>query len=270
MTEHALSAHVGRIVSRMGASFPGSHAVFRGKDLHAEFADAEWMDLFLYGITGRRLSAPQLKLLQAVWTYASSPDARLWNNRVVALAGTARSTGYLGMAAGLAVSEARIYGGGIDLRAIDFLQRTRVHLDGGGELGPWVRRELTECRSVAGYGRPVATTDERNEPLLRLARELGLASGPYLKLAHDIEDSLLASRMRLHLNYSGVVAALVADIGMTPREYHLYMFPSFLAGMVPCYLEALENPAGTFLPLPCTAVEHRGVGKRTWPGARAG
>ncbi|MFD2272097.1 hypothetical protein ACFS07_15430 [Undibacterium arcticum] len=106
--------------SRMGAFFPGSHVIFRGHDLHAELKDMDWVELYVFGITGRRFSAEQLRLMHAIWTYTSYPDVRLWNNRVAALAGSARSTGALGVAAALAVSEASIYGGGISLRAIDF------------------------------------------------------------------------------------------------------------------------------------------------------
>ena len=177
-----LEQAVGRIRSRVGAAFIGSHAVFRGKDLHADLGDAGWIDLYLFGITGRRFSAPQLRMLEAMWTYTSYPDSRIWNNRVAALAGTARSTGNLGVSAALAVTEAKIYGQGPVYRAIEFLVRLRAHLEAGGELGPLVERELSEQGSVGGYGRPVeGGTDERIEPLLKLARSLELADGPHLK-----------------------------------------------------------------------------------------
>ena len=44
--------------------------------------------------------------MHALWVNTSYPDARIWNNRVAALAGSARSTGNLGVSAALAVSEA--------------------------------------------------------------------------------------------------------------------------------------------------------------------
>jgi hypothetical protein len=259
-----LQHNVGRVRSRMGACFVGSHAVFRGKDIHAELADLEWIDLFLFGITGRRFSRAQLRLMQTFWTYTSYPDARIWNNRVAALAGTARSTGNLGIAAALAVSEAEIYGRGIDIRAIDFMLRARAEQVAGKELGPWVSAELSAHRSLAGYGRPIASGDERIEPILKLARSLGLAEGPHLKLAYEVEAYLLAGRYRLHMNYAAVVAALVADIGLSPREYYLFLFPTFLAGMMPCYLEASERKEGTLLPLPCDAIAYLGEPKRKW------
>lgn len=259
-----LRENVGRIESRMGACFLGSHAIFRGRDLHAEMGDAKWIDVYLFGITGRRFPDPQLRLLEAVWTYTSYPDARIWNNRVAALAGSTRSTGNLGASAALALSDAAIYGRGIDIRAIDFLIRTRAELAAGGKLEPWVRRELSERRSLAGYGRPIASGDERIEPILKLARSLGLGNGPHVRLAYDIEECLLAARLRLHMNYAAIAAALAADIGFSPREYYLFNFPAFLAGMLPCYIEASEKPEGTLFPLACANVAYIGVPKRKW------
>jgi hypothetical protein len=261
-----LRQNVGRVKSRVGGCFIGSHTLFRGKDLHAELGEASWLDVYLFGITGRRFSAPELRLLEALWAYTSYPDARIWNNRVAALAGSARSTANLAISAALSVSEGTIFGRGIDIRAIDFLIRTRAELAAGGELGVCVRRELSERRSLAGYGRPISNRrDERLDPILKLARSLGLADGPHVKLAHDIERFLLESRLRMAMNYGAIAAALTADLGLSAREHYMYSFAAFLAGMPPCYLDAAERPASTLLPLPCAGVAYRGKPKRPWP-----
>jgi hypothetical protein len=260
-----LRRNVGRLRSRMGACFIGSHTIFRGKNLHAELADASWLDLYLFGITGRRFSATELRLLEALWSYTSYPDARIWNNRVAALAGSARSTGNLAVSAALAVSEGAIFGRGIDIRASDFLIRTRKELLAGGELGPCVRRELAARRSLAGYGRPISNQpDERLGPILKLAGSLGLAHGPHVALAHDIERFLLEARLRMRMNFGAIAAALTADLGLSAREHYFYAHGTFLAGIVPCYMEAAEKPANTLLPLPCEGVAYVGVGKRSW------
>lgn len=261
-----LQQAVGRVRSRVGAVFIGSHAVFRGKDLHAEFRDARWLDLYLFGITGRRFSAAKLRLLEAMWTYTSYPDSRIWNNRVAALAGTTRSTGNLALSAALGVSEAKLYGQGPTYRAIEFLVRLRAHLEAGGELGALVEGELERQGSIAGYGRPVAAgTDERIEPLLTLARSLELADGPHLKLAYAVGEYLSSSRRTpQRMNCAGFIAGLSADIGLSPREHYFFLYPAFLAGMVPCYMDAAARTAGTLLPLPCDGVAYVGVAKRRW------
>lgn len=259
---------VGSFVTRMGQAFVGTRAVFRGHDLHAELKDMDWLELYVFGITGRRFTPAQLRMLHALWVYTSYPDARIWNNRVAALAGSARSTGNLGMAAALAVSEASIYGRGIDVRAIDFLTRTQAALSRGEALVDCVQAELQAQRGIAGYGRPIANGDERIAPLMALARELGLAEGAHVRLAFDVERVLLAGRWRWRMNYGALSAAMAADFGLGTREYYLFSGPAFLAGMQPCFIEASERTEGTLFPLTCAHVNYEGHAARPWPTVR--
>lgn len=257
-----------RVRTRMGAAFVGERAVFRGHDLHADLMDLDWAGLYLLGITGRRFAAHELRLLQAIWVCTSYPDARIWNNRVAALAASARSPGNLGVAAALAVSEASIYGRGIDIRVARFLQDARQAVERGEPLSDCVRRTVAEQRGLAGYGRPIAAGDERIRPILALAAELGLDQGPHLRLAQAVEQVLQAGRWRWRMNYAAVAAALTADLGLTPEQHYRYGFPAFLAGMQPCAIEAGEQPAGAFLPLSCERIAYAGAAPRAW-AARA-
>lgn len=250
--------------SRMGACYPGERAIFRGHDLHAELKDMDWIELYIFGITGRRFTPEQLRLLHAIWVCTSYPDARIWNNRVAALAGSARSTGTLGIAAALAVSEASIYGRGIDIRAIEFITHTRKLRDNGTELADCVEKELKIHRGIAGYGRPLASGDERITPIMALAQSLGHGNGPHVQLAFEVDNFLLAGRWRLRMNYGAMAAALCADMGLSPHEYYLFMFPAFLAGMPPCYIENAERPEGTLFPLSCDHILYEGPPKRQW------
>ncbi len=260
-----LRQRVGKLKSRMGGFVPGSRVTVRGVDLHTAFKDAEWVDLFFYGITGRRFSASELRLLQSLWTYSSYPDARLWPNRVAALAGSARSTGNLALAAALAVSEAAIYGRGPDIRAITFLKETLHAVIHGGSIAECVRKELDIHRGIAGYGRPLTPKDERIEPTMRLAAKLQLDQGSHLRLALEIDDYLSKGRWRMRINQAAVAAALAADVGLSPMEYYLCGFPAFLSGMVPCYLEAADEPEGALFPIPCEHTYYFGHGPRNWP-----
>ncbi|XVJ69830.1 MAG: citryl-CoA lyase [Rhizobacter sp.] len=261
---HPLQDHVGHIKTRMGGAFVGSRAVFRGQDLHVDLKDIDWVELYVLGITGRRFTPEQVKLLHAMWVYTSYPDPRLWNNRVAALAGSARSSGNLGVSAALAVSEASIYGRGIDIRAASFLTETQKKLQRGIGMADCVREELDRYRGLAGYGRPIAAGDERIKPTMQLARSLGLDAGPHVKLAHDVETFLLNGRWRWRMNYAALLAALTSDLGFTPRQHYLFCFPTFLAGMVPCFIEASERPVGTLFPQPCENVSYEGHHKRPW------
>jgi hypothetical protein len=259
-----LEQYVGKLVTHMGAFFPGERAVFRGHDLHTSLKDMDWSELYLFGITGRRFTPQQIRVVQAFWCYTSYPDARLWNNRVAALAGTARSTGSLGIAAAFAVSEAQIYGRGVDMRVSEFLARASIQVDAGANLKELVRAELKQQRGIAGYGRPLVSADERIAPMMALVREQGLDGGRHLKLAFEVEEILLAGRWRLRMNYAALAAALAADFGLSPREYYFAGMMAFLAGMPPCYLDAAEKPEGLLFPLPCRVMLYEGVARRRW------
>jgi hypothetical protein len=259
-----LEEHVGLLITRMGAFFPGERVVFRGQDLFTSLKDLDWLELYLFGVTGRRYTPQQMRVLHVLWTHNSYPDARLWNNRVAALAGTARSTGPLGIAAALAVSEAKIYGGASQLRCSEFLIRAKKMVDEGADLEALVRAEIKEKRGIGGFGRPVVPTDERIEPIMAIVREQCLENGPHLKLAFEVESILLQGRWRWHMNSVGLTAALSADFGMSPYEYYLGAVPVFLAGMPPCYLDAAEKPEGLLFPLPCRVIQYEGTPRRLW------
>lgn len=252
-------------VTSMGNALSGERIIFRSKDLFYELNDLPWMGLFLYGITGRIFNEKQIRLFEGIWTLCTSyPDPRLWNNRVAALAGTARSTATLAVSAANAVSEASIYGHRPILQAIDFLFRTQQSLEQGSDLAELIKAELKKYRVIPGYGRPITRKDERIEPLMILAEELGFSKGPYVKLAFEVEKILLAGRWRLYMNIAALSAALAADQRLSRREYYHYAILSFSAGMFPCYLDTLKKAEGTFFPLSCDRIQYEGKPRRIW------
>jgi hypothetical protein len=252
-------------VTDMGAWFPGERVVFRGKDLFQELGDSSWMGLLLYGITGREFNEKQLRLFEGIWTISTSyPDPRLWNNRVAALAGSARSTSALGVGAATAVSEASIYGRRPATYSIDFMFRTKTKLELGIGLPEIIRLELKKYRTIFGYGRPVVQTDERIEPLMTIVNQLGFANGEFIKLAFSIENVLLDGRWRMHMNIGAVIAALAADQDFTARELSEYLVLCFSAGILACNIDAYTKPAGSLFPLHCNRIRYQGVSSRSW------
>jgi citrate synthase len=261
-----LLQHEDHWVTDMGAWFPAEQrVVYRGKDLFHELNDLRWMGLLLYGITGRFFSEKQVSLFEGLWALSTSyPESRLWNNRVAALAGTARSTGTLAVGAAVAISEASIYGHRTNIGAIDFFLRTQLRLDGGANLTDLIRTELTKYRGIPGYGRPVASKDERIEPVMKMARKFGFADGPFTKLAFEVEEILLAGGWRLHMNITGLAAALAADQGLNAREYYHYVILCFAAGIIPCAIDAQEKPEASLFPLRCSRIHYEGKPRRVW------
>lgn len=252
-------------VTKMGGSFPGERVVFRGKDLFSDLNEFGWMQILLYGITGKEYSQKQIRLFESIWKISASyPDPRIWNNRIASLGGTARSTGNLSIAAAIAASEATNYGQRPLIMAIDFLYDCQRRLDVGEDLSEIVFGELKTERMVAGFGRPIINKDERIAPLLELAKSLGFENGKYLKLIFSIEALLQSRNYRLAMNAAGLDAALAADQGLSPIEFYYFMALCFTAGFFPCHLESSQKGEGKFLPLRCERVSYEGIDNRKW------
>ncbi len=256
--------------TEMGAWFGGERVVYRGEDLLGSLLpEMDWMALYLFGITGRRFSADELRALNAIWTNTSYPEPRLWNNRITSLAGTVRSTASLTLGVATAVSEARIYGHGANIRAIDFQLRARERVKAGESLLAVAEEEFAVRRSIYGYGRPIPVEDERNAPMLKLMAECGLDQGEHVRQALELEQLLFEKyqgrrRRLVMLNITGLDAALAADLGFTPRQFHLFMTTCFLAGMPPCYIDAFEREPGSFFPLRVDRIKYEGPVRRRW------
>lgn len=249
----------------IGLSFPGERVVFRGQDLFSEFSDKSWMELLLYGITGKKFSKEQIQLFESIWTISTSyPDPRIWNNRVSALAGTARSTACLAVGASNAMSEALLYGRRPDIRAIDFLYRAQKKMEEGNDLSNVISSELKRHRAIFGYARPIVKKDERITPLINEASKLGLANGKYLKLVYLVEDILDKGRWRKKANIAAVAAGLAADLGLSPREYYNYLLVSFSIGFIVCYIDAVDKPENAFFPYSCKRILYAGKENRNW------
>jgi hypothetical protein len=257
--------YAGAFQTSVGGAFPGTRAVFRGHDLHSELlGKISWIGLYTYGVTGRHLKPEQLTLLEHLWVCTSYPDSRIWNNRVAALAGSTRSTANLALSAAEAVSEASIYGWRNEFRAVAFYRRTYQAMQAGATLADCLDLHLKTQGRLAGYGRPLASGDERLKPTMAMAQSLGLADGPHVRLAYAVERELQARGLPLQMNFGALVAAFGADFDLSPREFTMLFFMCFLAGMPPCYLEALDKPPGAVFPVACADIRYEGVAARAW------
>jgi citrate synthase len=249
----------------MGCITFGEGAILRGRDIFEEFGSHQWMEFMVFAATGK--DSPKIaRLLDALWIICTSyPDPRLWNNRVSALAGTARSTGVLAIAAGISVSEATIYGLRPIQGATDLLYRFKKKLDEGHELKNLIKTELKNHRAVFGYGRPLASGDERISPLMDFARSINADKGTYIKLAFEISDFFKKSRYKYQMNIAAVAAGLVADHGVTAKEFYYLATLCFTGGMFPCYVDAINHQEGTLFPLSTKRIKYTGTHtNRNW------
>ncbi|MEM8843905.1 MAG: citrate/2-methylcitrate synthase [Pseudomonadota bacterium] len=249
----------------LGGSISGERVVVRGRNLFTDIKDYPWFKLLLFMITGREFNDDELQMLDSLWALTISyPDPRVWNNRVSALAGTARTTASLGVGAACAVSEAKIYGGQANLAAIDFILDCKSQVNEGVALEEIIKKELKVNRAIYGFGRPVVKGDERIPPIENLMKQLGFDNGEHVKLAYQVEDILKNGRLRMQMNITGLAAAIGADMGFSPYDYYLVSANGFNAGTTACYLDARSKMAGALFPLKCERVKYEGAVKRTW------
>lgn len=258
-----LFSHENKIVTEMGRSYLSQRVVYRGKDLHHDLKNLSWIELFAYGITGRQFSESEVKLLNFIWVSTSYPDKSIWPNHITALAGTARTTPPLALAAGIASCEAAIFGGKPFKVAIDFFKRANSYVSDGGELADFVDAELKQHKVIFGYGRPLASTDERVPHLIKFVKENPINSLEHFNLAIKVAI-LLKAKKHINMNVAALYAALGADLGFDAESFHMYMTLCFVAGMPPCYIEAKQDVEGAFLPVRCDRVEYTGVSPRPW------
>lgn len=250
--------------AHVGGWVPGERVVFRGRDLHKDLGGMSWMELYVYSITGRRFSENQIKMLNAIWVNTSFPEARIWNNRVVALGGTVKSTASLAMAAGIAVSDAALYGQPARIRASDFFWRAKTAMYYGECLETLIDNELTQHKIIYGYGRPMVDVDERIPHLMVIARNLNLDSGEFVQMAFEVEKILTRKNPKAIMHSVGLAAAFTADMGFTAQEYCMYCAFCFAAGMMPCFLDASTQKSGTFLPMRCGQLQCENIRRRSW------
>lgn len=255
------------IRTKMGRSFLSERVVYRGKDLHHELGDMAWIELFAYGITGKRYSKEEAEILNYIWVSTSYPDKSIWPNHIAALAGSNKTTPSLAISAGIAACEASIFGGKPFRTGIDFFRRAYSSCTDEQTLRTFVLEEMKKHRVIYGYGRPLASTDERVPHLIQFVRARATTkpqlSFPHFELAIKVAH-ILKQEKNLNMNAAALYSALGADLGFTNKQFHTFMTLCFVAGMPPCYIEADDEKAGTFLPVRCDRLNYTGPGKRVW------
>ncbi len=261
-----LEKYEGMWPSNVGGWSPGHGVMYRQRALFSDVSDMGWLGMLLYGMTGREFSGKQISLIEKIMIIASSfPDPRLWNNRIAALAGTVRSTHTLGISAANSMSETRYFGHRPNIKVIDFLFRADQWREQSGDLREFVLSELEKKQRIPGYGHPLVKHDERITPLLEAAGRLNCADGKFTRLVFEVEDITTEVRDDMRPNVAALAAGLLADQGVTAREFYQISWLSFLGGMFPCYKDTFDSPEGAFFPFSCNGLRYRGKAKRTWP-----
>lgn len=213
----------------------------------------EWLSNYVQAITGRPHTTAQLKVLQASLVITGYPDARLWNNRAVTIASNVGSTRELALAAGLAISEAWVYGIGAISESYLLLQalaRSPAGVDDTAVLNAHKQK----FGRWAGYGRPMTNHDERLGVIRDIMLQLGLAPGKHFQLAQNLGQVLEKRPRPLAQNQASASAAIFLDIGFTRDEMIRFSTFRFLLGMYPLLQFAQNERPGTLFAARCVDV----------------
>jgi hypothetical protein len=260
-------AQRGVIRSRKGGWKVGKDVVLHGHSLFNQLmGGASWCQVWLLSITGRLIERRVADLCEAFWMTMSFPDARIWCNQVSALSGTMRCTPVAGVSSGTLTSDSLQYAGWAISLSADFLigalERQAApgfSIEGFLESLP---RNAAGCPVMPGYSRPVARGDERVAVLHRLLASSGIPVGEHLRLALALHDALL-SRYDEQINAGGYMAAFLLDQDFTPAQIYAFFSVAVQAGAIACYLDAMERPAESFLPMRCEDVDYQGAPPRS-------
>lgn len=257
----------------------GEGVFIRDKDLFQDLKDESWFSLLMFSLTGRNFTDNQISLFQSIWALSFSyPDARIWNNRVAAISATAGSTVNLASAAGMVVSESRIFGSGLFSATYDLLLEIKHYLRTSNDLSAFLRQRFALQKKITldsdedhyssvmpmpGYGRPFVNQDERITPLLEKAKSLGFGQSDYVKIAFDVEQALYELNCKTKMHVSILMSALCLEQGLTKAEFLAYASMCYLSGIVSVFHDVALKPKNSFFPFSANQITYMGKNKRS-------
>ncbi len=260
----------GIIRSRKGGWVIGRGGYISGYSLLDDLVGkVTYFQSLILNITGELPSDSVGRWGEALYQCMSFPDSRIWCNQVGALGGTLRASSAAGITAGILASDSRMYGPGTISLVHGFLSKGLAEYADGKDASQTIRNWVGNKRkqvSIPGYGRPLATGDERVVAMERVSKELALVVGPCLRFAYTVEQHMQEIQGE-SMNLAAYGTAIMLDFGWTlPQIQQVYAIV-VTSGVAACYSEAYDNPPESFLPLRCEDIEYRGHAPRPVPAA---
>ncbi|MDX2480571.1 MAG: hypothetical protein QNK24_09575 [Desulfuromusa sp.] len=258
----------GKIVSRKGGWIIGKGAFSHGYDINKDcVGKLTYFQLMILHATGRLPEKRFADWVEATYMGLSWPDSRLWCNQIGALGGTMRTSAAAATGAGLLASDSPLYAQRTLIESVSFINNALLQKQAGASPDEIVTRECARYKGrpyIVGYTRPIAKGDERIAPLEKIAIKLGFTKGEHLTLAYQIEV-VLKEKYGEEMNVNGYISAFVADQGISAEEAYRLSLMSTNSGITACYLDALERPPESFLPLRCDDIDYQGPPPREVP-----
>jgi len=258
----------GKIISNTGGWFPGRGVFSHGYSMLEELVgEKTYFQILILNATGKLVDKPLADWVEALYGCLSWPDPRIWCNQIGALAGTVRTSVMAATAMGSLAADSRIYGVFPLLESVAFIRAALVKHQQGATPGAIIQEAFAACTGkpyIMGYRRPIAKGDERLDVMEKVGRKLGFAIGEHMRLAYEIEKTLLAECDE-GMNINGYMSAFLADQGFSPEEAYRMFAMLVASGVTACYLDTYRRPPDSFLPLRCEDIDYQGVARRAVP-----
>jgi hypothetical protein len=223
--ELARETEPGRVLSSLH-----DHEV-RGRRLFADLVGKRsFVQVAALGIDGVELDARDAELLEHLGVNTQLYDVRIWPlnvaRRVAATSGLEH-----GVIAGLAAVLNKNMGAPPVGRFMRFLDTLADGLSRGAAIESQLEETIRRGERVPGLGRPALGPDERNTQVFELARAHGRDAGPSWKLAMAV-DGFFARRKGVRINSAGLQAAIMRDMGFSPKGATAFCTLYFLVPVV--------------------------------------
>ena len=226
--------------------------------------EKSYFQLMILNATGKLVERRLADWSEAMYGCLSWPDPRIWCNQIGALAGEAKTSVVAGTTAGIMAADSKMYGMYTILDGIAFIQSALEMTKNNQTPAEIVTDNIQKNRgklNITGYVRPIAKGDERIETMQRVSKHLQFDEGPHLLLAYQIENQI-KRRFNEGMNINGYVAAFFSDQGFSADEVYQIFSTVVMSGVTACYLDTVQKPNDSFLPLRCDDIEYLGQEQR--------
>ena len=244
---------------------------FRGWGALHELAGQEsYLGITALAATGRRFDAEDRGMLDDLAVILSgAADPRIWPLKITRLVGSYGGT-IAGFVAGQLCTECDAIGpwvtgpAGRMLMAISEATKTST----GEDFAGIVRGVLKDFRRLPGFGVAFRPQDERLLALRRRLEARGRTARPWWTLLERVAEVVRADR-GIEPNVAAACAAMLLDMGMTPREAQLVTNFANQNTFIANAIEAADQSSATLRTLPESCVRYTGREPRETPRATA-
>jgi len=260
------------LITHVGHVGPDHHR-FRGFDVGGELVGHEsYWSVISLAIGGPRIDTAASRLLDDLATSLVGPDPRIWPWKLCRLM-SAYGRFSVGMAGPLIMmSSGRVGPAALATVARFFVELAR-ELDSepadDDALTRALERKLEGVARPPGFGTPFRNQDERNAPIVALARAHGREHGRYFSLVQRAAPVVL-HKTQLPMNAAALVSGICLDLGFTPEQIDVFGVLLLVSNTVANSFEGSREAPAILKRLPAEFVRYVGPAARKSPRAEGG